>query len=243
MRLVIDIGNTFVKVAVFKDDTIIFHEKHQEINASIIFEIKNKFDIKRAIISSVRDNKAEISAILKKINISFLWLSHKMKFPYKINYTTPQTLGLDRLSAVAGARITFPNTNLLVVDMGTCVTFDFIDKNAVYYGGSIAPGFEMRFQALHHFTKKLPQIKYHKQLIKLIGDSTENSILSGVYNGYKCEILGVISAYEQQYNEVKIVLTGGDFLLFDLEVKNRIFADKFLVLQGLNEILIYNEKA
>lgn len=242
MRLVIDIGNTFVKVAVFKDDTIIFHEKHQEINASIIFEIKNKFSIKRAIISSVRANKTEILALFKKINISFLWLNHEMNFPFKINYTTPQTLGLDRLSAVAGTRNTFPNTNLLVVDMGTCVTFDFIDKNAVYYGGSIAPGFEMRFKALHHFTKKLPQIRYNNQSVELIGDSTENSILSGVYNGLKHEILGIILAYEQQYNDLKIVLTGGDFKLFDLEVKNRIFADEFLVLKGLNEILKFNEQ-
>ncbi|PKP44891.1 MAG: pantothenate kinase [Bacteroidetes bacterium HGW-Bacteroidetes-12] len=242
MRLVIDTGNTFVKVAVFKDDTIIFHEKHQEINASIIFEIKNKFDIKRAIISSVRKNEAEISAILKKNNISFLWLSHEMKFPFKINYTTPQTLGLDRLSAVAGARITFPNTNLLVVDMGTCITFDFIDKNAVYHGGSIAPGFEMRLKSLTHFTQKLPLVSYQNQSIKLIGDSTEKAILFGVYNGYKNEISGMIAAYQQQYSSLKIVVTGGDFKLFDLELKNRIFADEFLVLKGLNEILNYNEQ-
>jgi len=100
----------------------------------------------------------------------------------------------------------------------------------------------MRFKALHHFTQKLPQIKYENQLIKLIGDSTDNSILSGVYNGFKYEILGMISAYEQQYNDLKIVLTGGDYKLFDLEAKNRIFADDFLVLRGLQQILILNEK-
>lgn len=242
MDLIIDVGNSFAKVAVLEYDTIVFHEKYQEINASIIFEIKNKFDIKRAIISSVRNNEAEISAIFKKINISFCWLNYQMKFPFTINYKTPQTLGLDRLAAVAGAMAKFLNSNLLVVDMGTCVTFDFVDEKSVYYGGSIAPGFEMRFKALHHFTQKLPQIKYEDQSVKLIGDSTENSILSGVYNGYKHEILGIISAYEQQYNDVKIVLTGGDYKLFDLEVKNRIFADDFLVLRGLQQILILNDK-
>ncbi|MDT8411376.1 MAG: type III pantothenate kinase [Vicingaceae bacterium] len=242
MDLIVDVGNSFAKVAVLEHDTIVFHEKHQEINASIIFEIKNKFRIKRAIISSVRNNEAEISALFKKINISFCWLNHQMNFPFTINYKTPQTLGLDRLAAVAGAMAKFPNSNLLVIDMGTCVTFDFVDENSVYFGGSIAPGFKMRFKALHQFTQKLPQVKYENQSVKLIGDSTENSILSGVYNGYKYEILGIILGYEQQYNDVKIVLTGGDYKLFDLEVKNRIFADDFLVLRGLQQILKLNDK-
>lgn len=242
MDLIIDIGNSFAKIAVLEHDTVVFYEKHQEINTSIIFVIKNKFDIKRVIISSVRNNKAEISAIFKKINISFCWLNHQMEFPFEINYTTPETLGLDRLAAVAGAIAKFPETNLLVVDMGTCVTFDFVDENSVYHGGSIAPGLEMRFKALHYFTQKLPQIKYENQSIELIGNNTESSILSGVYNGYKQEVLGVISVYEQQYNNVKIVLTGGDFKLFDLEVKNRIFADDFLVLRGLQQILKLNDK-
>lgn len=242
MDLIIDVGNSFAKVAVLEYDTVVSYEKYQEINTSIIFEIKNKFDIKRAIISSVRNNEAEISAIFKKFNISFYWLNHQMKFPFKINYTTPQTLGLDRLAAVVGAMVKFPNNNLLVVDMGTCVTFDFVDENSVYHGGSIAPGFEMRFKALHHFTQKLPQVKYENQSIRLIGDSTENSILSGAYNGFKYEILGMMSAYEQQYTGLKIVLTGGDYKLFDLEVKNRIFADDFLVLRGLQQILILNDK-
>ncbi|MBL1231651.1 MAG: pantothenate kinase [Flavobacteriales bacterium] len=242
MDLIVDVGNTFVKIAVFEDDNIIFCQKYSEVNASIIFEIKNKFDTKRGIISSVRNNEAEVSAILNKINISFYWLNHKMEFPFKINYKTPETLGLDRVSAVVGAMAMFPNSNLLIVDMGTCITSDFVDENLVYHGGSIAPGFEMRFKALHHFTQKLPQIKYENQLIKLIGDSTDNSILSGVYNGFKYEILGMISAYEQQYNDLKIVLTGGDYKLFDLEAKNRIFADDFLVLRGLQQILILNEK-
>lgn len=242
MDLIVDVGNTFVKIAVFEDDNIIFYQKYSEINASIIFEIKNKYFVKKAIISSVRNNEAEISAILNKINISFYWLNHQMKFPFKINYKTPETLGLDRVSAVAGAMAMFPNSNLLIIDMGTCVTFDFVDENLTYYGGSIAPGFEMRFKALPHFTQKLPLIKFENQSIKLIGDSTENSIISGIYNGFKFEILGMISAYEQQYKDIKIVLTGGDFKLFDLEVKNRIFADDFLVLRGLQQILILNEE-
>lgn len=242
MNLIVDIGNTFIKLAVFEEDTLIFHQKQTNFSTEDIHKINQKFLIKSAIISSVRSNNTEMGQVLQKINIPFIWLNHQLQFPFKITYSTPETLGLDRLAAVAGASAQFTRSNLLVIDMGTCVTFDFIDENGIYYGGSIAPGFEMRFKALHHFTQKLPQIKYTNQSVKLIGDSTENSILSGVYNGYKHEILGIISAYEQQYNDVKIVLTGGDFKLFDLEVKNRIFADEFLVLKGLCQILKLNDK-
>lgn len=242
MNLIIDFGNTFAKIAVFEDDTIIFQQKHTTINSSIIFEITTKFAFKKAIVSSVRANKSEITALLSKFNISFLWLHSKMNFPFQINYKTPQSLGLDRLAAATGGVYGFPKTNLLIIDMGTCTTFDFVDEKATYFGGSIAPGFEMRFKALQHFTQKLPLIKYKHTKINLIGDSTENSILSGVYNGMKCEIEGMISNYQKQYNNLKIVLTGGDFKLFDLEPKNRIFADEFLVLKGLNKILIDNEQ-
>lgn len=242
MNLIIDFGNTFAKIAVFEDDTIIFQQKYTTINSSIIFEITTKYAFKKAIISSVRSNESEITALLSKFNISFLWLHPKMNFSFQINYKTPQSLGLDRLAAATGAIYDFPKTNLLIIDMGTCITFDFVDEKATYFGGSIAPGFEMRFKALQHFTQKLPLIKYKHTKINLVGNSTENSILSGVYNGMKCEIEGMISNYQKQYNNLKIVLTGGDFKLFDLEPKNRIFADEFLVLKGLNKILIDNEQ-
>lgn len=242
MYLIIDIGNTFVKLAVFEEDTLVFHQKQNDLLGSIIHEINQKYFLQSAIISSVRDDNAAIDEVLQKINIPFVWLNHQLQFPFKNHYKTPKTLGLDRLAAVAGAMAGYPKSNRLVIDMGTCVTFDFVDENDIYYGGSIAPGFQMRLKALHQFTQKLPLILYENQSIELIGDSTKNSILSGVYNGYRQEILGMISVYEQQYNDLKIVLTGGDFKLFDLEVKNRIFADEFLVLRGLYQILKLNEK-
>lgn len=242
MNLVIDFGNSYIKIAVFKGDTLVFYQRNLMLEPSIIFELKQKFEIKRAIISSVRENDSEISKLFSEFNISFIWLSTLLKFPFQIMYKTPKTLGLDRLAAVTGAYIIFSKSNVLVIDLGSCLTFDLIDENATYFGGSIAPGFEMRFKALQHFTQKLPLIKYANNKINLIGDSTENSILSGVYNGMKKEIEGIIYAYQQQYKNLKIVLTGGDFKLFDLEPKNRIFADEFLVLKGLNKILIDNEQ-
>lgn len=242
MNLVIDIGNTFVKVAVFEENTIVFQQKYKVINASFFFEISNKYAIKKAIISSVRTNETEINELLQKFNIPFSWLSTQLKFPFQIHYKTPLTLGLDRLAAVAGVFAIYPNQHVLVVDLGTCITFDFIDENVNYFGGSIAPGFEMRLKALQHFTQKLPLITYTNQKIDLIGNTTENSILSGVYNGLKHEIEGTILTYQQQYNNLKVVFTGGDNKLFELATKNRIFADEFLVLKGLNTILNYNEQ-
>ena len=235
MNLVIDIGNTFVKLAVFQAGEIIYSSTEKDLTENTLVEVYEKFNIQNAISSSVSSN----NNVLKKYNI--LSLTHDTPLPLQLNYTTPQTLGLDRLAAVMGAKVKCDN-NYLVIDMGTCVTFDYVNSNNEYLGGAISPGFKMRFRSLNTFTKKLPLINYDDIKPKLVGDSTETSIISGVYNGLKNEILGVINEYLQQYNGVKIVVTGGDRNLFDLEPKNRIFADEFLVLRGLNEILNYNEK-
>ena len=158
----------------------------------------------------------------------------------QIKYKTPETLGVDRIAASVGAKAIYKDTDLLVIDIGTCVTFDFINSKNEYLGGAIAPGFQMRFKALNYFTGKLPLVAFDKKQLKLIGNTTESSIISGVYNGMKNEIEGVINDYIIQYETLKVVVTGGDTNLFDLEPKNRIFADEFLVLKGLNEILNYN---
>lgn len=235
MNLVIDIGNTFVKLAVFQDGEIIYTTIEKDLTENTLAEVYERFNIQYAISSSVSSNKN----VLKKYNI--LSLTHNTALPLQLNYTTPETLGLDRLAAVMGAKVKCGN-NFLVIDMGTCVTFDYVNSNNEYLGGAISPGFTMRFKALNTFTEKLPLVNFDKGKLKLVGDSTENSIISGVYNGLKHEIEGVINEYIQQYSNVKIVVTGGDRNLFDLEPKNRIFADEFLVLKGLNEILNYNEE-
>jgi len=240
MNLVIDIGNTFTKLAVFNNKILLETIVQKELDDSLINSIFKKFKITNSIFSSVIENKKN-EILLKKYN--FLPLTHLTPLPLTIIYKTPETLGIDRIAAVVGAKSCFNNTDLLVIDLGTCVTYDFINAKGEYLGGSISPGFNMRFNALHHFTGKLPLIAFNKENLILIGDSTENSIISGVYNGLKNEINGIINEYISQYALLKIVVTGGDINLFDLEPKNRIFADKFLVLQGLNEILIYNEKA
>ena len=240
MNLVLDIGNTFIKLAVFNKNILLETSVQKELDDSLIDSFFQKYKITNCIFSSVtNNNKNEI--LLKKYN--FLPLTHLTPLPLSLNYKTPETLGIDRIAAVVGAKSSFDNIDLLVIDLGTCVTFDFVNSKGEYLGGSISPGFNMRFEALNYFTEKLPLIEFKKENLMLIGDSTEKSIISGVYNGMKNEINGIINAYISQYTTLKIVVTGGDFNLFDLEPKNRIFADKFLVLKGLNEILIYNEKA
>ena len=236
MNFIIDQGNTFSKLAVFEKDKLLFSETVKEINHEIINKFISDKPIKRAIISSVRECLDE--NMLKKYNL--IRLTHLTPLPLQIKYKTPETLGVDRIAASVGAHIGCRNTNLLIIDIGTCVTFDFVNSKNEYLGGAIAPGFEMRFKALNYFTGKLPLVVFDKKQLKLIGDTTDSSIISGVYNGMKNEIEGVINNYTAQYEALKIVVTGGDTNLFDLEPKNRIFADEFLVLKGLNEILNYN---
>lgn len=238
MNFVIDQGNTFTKLALFEGDKLLSFEVFEEINNEIIISFISDYTIKRGIIASVR--KKVDPNLLKKYNL--IHLTHLTPLPLQINYKTPETLGVDRIAASVGAKSIYAGEELLIIDIGTCVTFDFVNSKNEYLGGAIAPGFEMRFKALNYFTGKLPLIEFDRKQLKLIGDTTESSIISGVYNGMKSEIEGIINRYLEQYESLKIVVTGGDINLFDLEPKNRIFADEFLVLKGLNEILNYNAK-
>lgn len=238
MNFVIDQGNTFSKLAVFEGDKLVKHEVVKEIDDQIINSFISKYDVKQSLFSSVRGKTA--TKVLKKYN--FLELSYLTPLPLTINYKTPETLGIDRIAAVVGAKKMHAATNLLVIDMGTCITVDLLSSKGIHLGGSISLGLKMRLKALNEFTGKLPLIELTDQQPNRIGDTTETSILSGVYYGVKNELEGVIQDYMAQYSDLKIVVTGGDSNLFDLEPKNRIFADDFLVLKGLNEIIRYNEK-
>ena len=135
----------------------------------------------------------------------------------------------------------FPGKNALLIETGTCITYDFIDSDGLYHGGGISPGIRLRFKALHTFTDKLPLIEPEKDPA-LIGDTTENAILSGVINGVKAEVSGLISSYESNYENLTIILSGGDLVYFDKNLKNNIFAVPNIVLKGLNIILEFNDK-
>jgi len=239
-RLVIDFGNTLAKVAVFQNDDLIHLEKTSLLSTEFLEQIKHDFRPVSAIISTVIEVPASIRQYLEA-HFRFYELTHHTILPISNLYKSPETLGKDRLAAVVGASALFPQQDCLVIDAGTCITYDFIDKNACYYGGAISPGISLRFKALHNFTSKLPLVSY-KNFESLTGATTEESILSGVLNGTTAELKCIISEYCSIYPKIKVVLTGGDFNYFDKKLKSNIFAVPNLVLIGLNVILDFNVK-
>lgn len=240
MILVIDIGNTKIKAAVFEQDIMLFRTEFS--TAFFLKEVKKilkKYNkTKKTIISSVASTPEEVIRYLQNKTHLFC-VSIETHFPFQNKYETPQTLGIDRKVLIAGAVIKYPNQNVLVIDAGTCITYDFVDANSIYYGGAITPGLTMRYKALHHFTAKLPNLdaEYPNSII---GNSTNQSIHSGVVNGILFEIQGFINDYESNFKDLTIILTGGDALFLAKRLKNRIFANSNFLLESLNLLYKYN---
>ena len=240
MNLTVDIGNTRVKAAVFEGNKLV--ELFVFDKKKIVSEIKKvvkKYSILDGIISNVASFSEKKMLKLQK-NVNFQVVSDSSKIPFTNLYKTPKTLGVDRIALVAGAVKQFPNKNVLIIDAGTCITFDFVNSKSEYLGGAISPGIKMRFRALNKFTANLPLIEI-LELNDFIGKNTEESIISGVLNGVKNEINGVIEDYEQKYLHLTVVLTGGDTNFLSKQLKSSIFANQNFLLQGLNEILKFNE--
>jgi type III pantothenate kinase len=252
MNLVLDIGNTSVKAALFEgnDLTTLFSSATEVKNAVV------KSRIKKCIISKTGSDHP-LEDFLNNQIFKTRYFSSTTKLPFSNSYGTPDTVGTDRLALVAGASALFPSSNLLCIDTGTCITYNFINSKNEFLGGSIAPGIEMRFKALHHFTARLPLVKWKmdevvaihneqhntidkKKSIALIGSSTETSILSGVLNGMAAETDGIINQYKKRYKHLTVVITGGSLPFFASALENVIFARPNLVLHGLNTILEYN---
>lgn len=240
MNLIIDIGNTQYKVCVFDNDEVIYHTYLDELNKIFIDDLMSQYTISQAIYSDTRGVNEKLFEDMFANTVPIISLKHTTKLPVKLEYNTPETLGKDRIAGVVGAFSIFPNEPCLVIDIGTALTIDFIAENAVFKGGIISPGPEIRFRALHQFTGKLPLLKPTNEVSDL-GYSTKTAIQFGVQNGLAHEINGYISRFKQQYHHLKIILTGGYAYLFDKKINYPIFADSFLVPKGLNRILVYNE--
>ena len=245
MNLVIDIGKTLAKTGVFKGKELVSFSSFEKCTAEVLKDIFSKNpSIKNAILSSVVKHDESIAAFIRT-KASFIELTYETKLPLENGYRSPETLGNDRLAAAAGANFLFRDQNVLAVDAGTCIKYDFVNAKNQYTGGGISPGIEMRFKALSQFTDKLPLLNY-QYFDKLIGQNTDESILSGVMNGAAEEVKGIVSRYEQQYPGLKVVFTGGYLKFFERifnissNKNSSIFADPFLVLKGLNAILSYN---
>ena len=244
MNLAIDIGNTFIKFGVFDKGEIV--KKHQIISSSannLEAEVKNlKSDaiINSIIISSVVHISTDNSEHFKR-NYSFLKLDHQTRLPFTNNYNTPETLGYDRIAAAAGGVFLYPHKNRLVIDAGTCITYELVTKEDYYEGGGISPGIEMRYKALNKFTGMLPLLEKQPSAF-LTGKTTQGSIHSGVINGTKTEVAGIINQYRNKWQDLHVIITGGDAKYFDINPKSNIFAAPDLILAGLNYILDYNVK-
>jgi len=239
MKLIIDSGNTFVKTAVFENKKLIYSQITEQLSSDFLKNIFQTYKINNSIISSVKKVPPTAINFLKN-HTRFIELSASTPIPINNVYKTPETLGKDRLAGVIGAYYLFPQKTVLVIDAGTCITYDLINKKGEYYGGSISPGLKMRFNALHTFTQKLPLVSL-KNINTLIGTNTNESILTGVINGYIAEIDGIIEQYKNYTAELIVVLCGGDTHFLVNRLKNSIFANPEIVLIGLNEILDYNE--
>ena len=239
MNLTLDFGNTTAKAGIFSGKKLIHIENDQKLSTRKIESLLKKFPVKKAISSSVNVSSAELERFLKK-RIQFTRLLPTTFLPIKNYYQTPNTLGMDRLANMMGARLLFPGKNALVISAGTCITYDVISSKAEYFGGNITPGLDMRLKSMHTFTSRLPLVK-KIFTADLFGRSTQSSILTGTVKGALLEMKGFIKAYKKKYPALRIILTGGDISFFDAHLEYKIFALPHLVLHGLNEILLLND--
>lgn len=240
MNLIIDIGNSYSKLAVFQEERIL--EKEQVTGSGIesaIFEVLSKYkEIDSVIVSNVSGNDVRfIERLPEQLNI--VELNSQTKLPFKNLYVTPTTLGNDRKALMAAAARQFYTQHVLVIDAGTCITYDFKNNLNEYLGGAISPGLEMRYRALNHFTGRLP-LEEKATEVDLIGNTTSKSINSGVQNGILNEVDGFIDAYEAKYENLVVIITGGDAQFLSINLKNTIFANSNFLLEGLNYILEFN---
>jgi len=238
MNLIVDIGNTSTKLAVFDG-----HKKLRiaRINDLTCEELENEIsglNIERAIISSVRKLPPFITDLFS-VNIPYVHLlSHKSKLPFKIEYETPETLGPDRIAGVAGAFNAYPLSELLIIDAGTAITYDFLSEG-IYRGGNISPGLNIRFRALHEFTGKLPLITITGNFTSP-GRNTQDAILAGVITGVTYEINEYIRTFEKRSSDLKVILTGGDSGFLKNKINYQFTYMPDIVIDGLNFILEYN---
>lgn len=240
MNLVIDIGNTRTKFSVFNRDEVLITVPVDEFLPEFIDVLKEEHpQLDKVIVSSVKDYSTELKEAFKLRFKRFIELDADTPVPIENCYLTKETLGKDRIAAVVGGFDLYPETNLLVIDAGTAITYDFLNSKGQFLGGNISPGIDMRFRALNHFTGRLPLLG-QKELNKLYGTTTEEAIVAGVQNGVIYEIDSVIDAFKDFYNNLKVIITGGNVGFFDKKLKNSFFVNFNLTAIGLNRILEYN---
>lgn len=241
MQLVIDIGNTRVKAALFEQNNIVHYFVFNTTDELLKANILDQYNIENSILSSVVDG---INTFVEHVKKKSPVLMYTIQTPTPLTncYESPFTLGSDRLAASVAGNFLFPNKNVLVIDTGTCIKYNFINKNNEYIGGAISPGLKMRFKAIHSFTSRLPLLEVDENFDTLIARNSNDNILAGVELGAVAEINSFIEQYKTLYPDIKVLLTGGDINFFEKRLKKPIFADSYLILKGLNNILEHNLK-
>ena len=232
MNLAIDFGNTRIKTGLFEGEELIQKEVFSSL--SEVVDYSSTIHFQHCIISNVSYPIKEVQEVFPNA----LQVSAKLKMPFENDYSTPHTLGVDRLALVAGAMTLASLDDLLAIDLGTCITYDFL-QGGRYQGGAISPGVNLRSKALHNFTHKLPLVETIQEG-NLVGDSTIDSILSGLINGVAFEVEGFIVKYQEKYPNLKVFLSGGDAEFFESKINQSIFVEPNLALLGLNKILLEN---
>jgi len=242
LNLVIDIGNSLVKLAVFDEGRLIDSAQLENFDQDTIIRLKKQYpELNKAILSSVTGHDLALLQLLQKEFSYFMELSSVTPVPIKNNYRSKSTLGLDRLAAAVGATSLFPDNDLLIIDAGTAITYDIVDKENGFMGGNISPGLRTRFRSLHHFTGRLPLLNPVAEWPD-IGTTTEEAIQSGVLTGILSEVESVIELMKKKWPELRVIVTGGDAEFFDKKLKSSIFVKFEITLLGLNRILEYNVK-
>ena len=238
--MVIDIGNSFSKVGLFDKNILI---EYKEFKLFSVDDIKSFFSSKtitNSIISNVSSYDKKVFEFLN-MNSNLVLFDAEIKLPFKNKYGSVETIGNDRIALVSQASRLYPDENVLVIDSGSCITYDFLNDKNEYLGGGISPGLNMKLKALNNQTARLPLVK-KTQIKYLIGKSTETSILSGVINGTLGEINYIIEEYKKRYKKIVIILTGGDLNFLFNHIKNGILADPKFLLSGLNLLIELNKK-
>ena len=241
MNLIIDVGNTLLKLAVFDADVLQYKKACNKNDfLKTLEEVSEVFlEIDYCIISSVGNfTKEQFSKLQDLYPVKLL--THETPLLFANLYTTPKTLGMDRIALVSAASIQYPKANVLIIDAGSCITYDFKNSSNEYLGGAISPGVTMRYNALHNFTAKLPLLEKNNPK-NVVGDDTISSIHSGIINGVLYEIDGFVESYKSNYEDLTIILTGGDAHFLRDSLKSHIFANSNFLLEGLNYILEHNK--
>ncbi|MBK6546881.1 MAG: type III pantothenate kinase [Saprospiraceae bacterium] len=237
-NLCIDIGNSRIKMALFEEGKVqnfsVFND-HSDNDISKWISANN---FEKAIYSSVIKSSPPWLNLLSA-NVELLQLNAAVKTPLKIHYKTPETLGSDRVAAMVGAMSFSENMPLFVVNAGTCITYDLVNQHAEFVGGNIAPGLDMRCKAMHTFTERLPEIKFHDPGSSFLGYDTISAMQNGALQGVVLEIEGYYNKLKKNYLELKCIITGGNAAFLVNHLKIGIFAEPYLVLKGLNTILNY----